>query len=62
MKSVDSANLQGFREDIDLYTEIRNIFPELINVIKDMNVFSTDIHLESEFSAMIEAVTAKLEE
>ncbi len=62
MKSVDNANLQGFREDIDLYTEIRNIFSGLVNVIKDMNVLTTNIHLESEFSAMIEAVTAKLEE
>ncbi|MEL6439280.1 MAG: COR domain-containing protein [Cyanobacteria bacterium J06621_8] len=62
MNSVGNANLQGFREDIDLYTEIRNIFSELINVIRDMNVLTTSIHLESEFSTMIEAVTAKLAE
>ncbi len=62
MNSVSNANLQGFREDIDLYTEIRNIFSELANIIRDMNSLTVKIHSESEFSAMIEAVSAKLEE
>ena len=62
MRSVDSANLHGIREEIDLYTEIRAIFPELINIIQDMNTSTTKIYTESEFAPMIQAVERKLKE
>ncbi|MEL7409626.1 MAG: COR domain-containing protein, partial [Cyanobacteria bacterium J06558_2] len=62
MKSVSSANLQGFTEDINLYTEIRNNLPQLTNILKDLNALTIKIHSESEFAAMIEAVENKLQE
>ena len=61
IKSVSSANLQGFTEDINLYTEIRNNLPQLTNILKDINALTVKIHSESEFSAMIEAVEQKLQ-
>ncbi|MEM8674891.1 MAG: COR domain-containing protein [Cyanobacteria bacterium P01_G01_bin.67] len=62
MKTVSAANLQGFTEDINLYTEIRNNLPQLTNILKDINALTIKIHSESEFSAMIEAVEKKLQE
>ncbi len=62
MKGVSAANLQGFREDIDLYTEIRNTVSELTNILKDMNVLTPEIHEESGFNAIIEAIEEKMTE
>ncbi|WP_196517490.1 COR domain-containing protein, partial [Nostoc sp. WHI] len=62
MKGVSAANLQGFREEIDQYTEIRNTIAELTNVLKDMNTLTPDIHSESEFKALINAIAVRLDE
>ena len=60
IKSISSANIQGFTDDINLYTEIRNGLPRLLTILKDINALSVKIHSESEFAAMIEAVEDKL--
>jgi hypothetical protein len=52
MKSVGSANLQGFRESIDQYTRIRNTIAELVDILKDMNTLTADLHSDSEFSEL----------
>jgi hypothetical protein len=56
MKGVSAANLQGFREEIDQYTEIRNTIAELTNLLKDMNTLTPDIHSESEFEELLQAI------
>ena len=62
MKQVSAANMDGFREDIDLYTEIRALLPKLMDVLKDMNTLTPDLHRQSGFSEIFDAVMAKLEE
>lgn len=62
MKTVSSANLQGFREDIDQYTEIRNTMAELTNIIKDMNALTPEMHSESGFAELFKAIERKLAE
>ena len=62
MKTVSAANLEGFREDIDLYTEIRALLPELMNILKDMNTLTPEMHRQSDFTELIMAVMARLEE
>jgi hypothetical protein len=62
MKEVSAANMEGFREDIDLYTEIRALLPRLMDVLKDMNTLTSELHRESDFSEIFDAVMAKLEE
>ena len=62
MKGVSAANLQGFREEIDQYTEIRNTIAELTNLLKDMNTLTPDIHSESEFKDLINAIAVRLDE
>ncbi|MCL6735010.1 TIR domain-containing protein [Streptomyces neyagawaensis] len=60
MRSVSAANLQGFREDIDLYTEIRAQLPRLADILRDMNTLSPELHRASEFSEIFEAVMTRL--
>jgi hypothetical protein len=60
MKTVSPANLQGFREDIDLYTEIRATISSLTNTLGQMNVLSTNIHTESNFEALFQAIEKTL--
>uniref|UniRef100_UPI0039C61B32 COR domain-containing protein n=2 Tax=unclassified Anabaena TaxID=2619674 RepID=UPI0039C61B32 len=60
MKEVSAANMQGFREEIDLYTEIRNAIAELTNLLKDMNTLTPEIHSESEFEVLVQAIAQRL--
>ncbi|QKQ73750.1 COR domain-containing protein [Nostoc sp. TCL240-02] len=62
MRSVSAANLQGFREEIDQYTEIRNAIAELANLLKDMNTLTPDIHSKSEFEELLRAIALRLDE
>ncbi|MEH2071894.1 MAG: COR domain-containing protein [Nostoc sp.] len=62
MKGVSAANLQGFREEIDQYTEIRNTLAELTNLLKDMNTLTADIHSESGFEQLLKAIAQRLDE
>ncbi|NER83464.1 MAG: TIR domain-containing protein [Leptolyngbya sp. SIO1D8] len=60
MKTVNAANLQGFRESIDLYTRIRSTIAELTETLKDMNTLTPQIHTESGFADLISAVEKRL--
>ncbi|MEH2156291.1 leucine-rich repeat domain-containing protein [Nostoc sp.] len=62
MKEVGAANLQGFREEIDQYTEIRNTIAELTNLLKDMNTLTPDIHSASDFDSLLNAIAHRLDE
>ncbi|MEH1900945.1 MAG: COR domain-containing protein [Nostoc sp.] len=62
MREVGAANLQGFREEIDQYTEIRNTIAELTNLLKDMNTLTPDIHSQSDFEELLNAIAQRLDE
>ncbi|MEH2003725.1 COR domain-containing protein, partial [Nostoc sp.] len=62
IREVGAANLQGFREEIDQYTEIRNTIAELTNLLKDMNTLTPDIHSQSDFEDLINAIAQRLDE
>lgn len=62
IKTVSSANLQGFREEIDQFTEIRHTMAELTSIIKDMNVLTPEMHRESDFAELFKAIELKLAE
>ena len=62
MKSGSLANLQGITDDLNLYTKIRSRIASLTDTLKDMNTLNIDIHCESGFVEMIQAVEAKLAE
>ena len=60
MKTVGAANLQGFREAIDLYTEIRKTIAKLADIIADMNTLTSDIHQNSDFEALFQAIEYRM--
>lgn len=61
-KKVDADNLQGFREDIDQYREIRSTIAKLTDLLRDMNTQTEDIHSESEFERLVNAIAHRLDE
>jgi hypothetical protein len=60
LKTVSAANLDGFREDIDLYTEIRARLPGLADILRDMNALTPEFHRGSDLAKLYDAVMAKL--
>jgi len=60
MRGVAAANLQGFREEIDQYTQIRNTIAELVGILKNMNTLTPDMHSESGFEGLFGAIARKL--
>ena len=62
IKEVGAEFLQGIREEIDQYTDIRNTIAELTNLLKDMNTLTPDIHSQSEFEALLKAIEDRLNE
>lgn len=62
MKTLDPANLQGIREDMDLYDRIRDNISGLTSILKDMNTLSPDIHRDSDFNVLFNAIEKRMNE
>jgi hypothetical protein len=62
MREVDPANLQGIREDIDQYDRIRDKISGLTSILKDMNTLTPDLHRDSDFSHIYDAIEKRLNE
>ena len=60
MKLVSSANLQGMRDEIDSYDEIRDNIANLTFLLKDMNTLTPEMHENSNFAALITAIRERL--
>lgn len=60
MRSVDPANLQGIREDIDLYDRIRDKISGLASTLKDMNTLTPDMHRNSDFRELYDAIEKRM--
>jgi hypothetical protein len=62
IKTVDPANLQGIRDDMDLYDRIRDKVSGLVSILKDMNTLTPEMHQDSNFSQLYEAVEKRIKE
>jgi len=60
MKEVDPANLQGIREDMDLYDRIRDKVSGLTSILKDMNTLTLDMHRDSDFSEIYAGIEKRM--
>ena len=60
MKSVSAANLQGMREELDSYDEIRDNVSNLTFFLKDMNTLTAEIQENSNFASLISALETRL--
>jgi internalin A len=56
MRGLDQNNLEGFREDIDLFERIRNTLPRITDVLRSLNTLSLEQHQRAGFDALIQAV------
>ena len=60
IRSVSSANLQGMRDEIDSYDEIRDNISNLTFFLKDMNTLTPEMHENSNFAVLIAALEKRL--
>jgi hypothetical protein len=60
IRSVSSANLQGMREEIDSYDEIRDNISNLTFFLKDMNTLSAEMHENTNFVSLITTLEKRL--
>ncbi len=60
MKSVSGANLQGLREELDSYDEIRDNVSNLTFFLNDMNALTAEIHENSNFASLISELEKRL--
>jgi internalin A len=62
MKTLDPANLQGIRDDMDLYDRIRDKISGLASTLKDMNTLTPEMHQDGNFSHLYEAIERRMKE
>ena len=60
MRSVSSANLQGMRDEIDSYDEIRDNISNLTFFLKDMNTLTPEMHENSNFAVLLTTLEKRL--
>lgn len=60
IKSMDPANLQGIREDMDNYDRFRDKISGLVSLLADMNALTPDMHRASDFEALYAAIEKRL--
>ena len=60
MRSVSAANLQGMREEIDSYDEIRDNISNLTFFLKDMNTLTPEMHENSNFVSLIATLEKRI--
>jgi len=61
IKTLDPANLQGIREEIDLYDRIRDKVSGLTSILKDMNTLKPEIHRDSDFDQLYEGLVKRMQ-
>ena len=62
IKKLDPANLQGIREDMDLYDRIRDNISGLSSTLKDMNALTPQMHRDSDFEILYDAIEKRIKE
>ena len=61
MRTLDPANLQGIRDDMDLYDRIRDKISGLTSILKDMNTLTPDMHRDSDFNDVYDGVVKRMQ-
>ncbi|HSK67164.1 MAG TPA: toll/interleukin-1 receptor domain-containing protein [Anaerolineales bacterium] len=62
MKTLDPANLQGIRDDMDLYDRIRDKISGLTSILKDMNTLTPDMHRDADFNEVYDGIVKRMQE
>ena len=62
MRAVGQENLQGIREELDLFERIRNAIARITDVLADMNTLTMAADTGSDFAELYQALDAQLGE
>jgi hypothetical protein len=62
IRTLDPANLQGIREEMDLYDHIRDKVSGLTSILKDMNTLTPEMHQDANFSHLYNAIEKRIKE
>jgi len=62
MKKVGGENLQGIREELDLFSDIRNTIAGIVDILGDMNTLTPEQHRGTQFGSLLREVEARLSE
>jgi hypothetical protein len=61
MRSLDDqSNLQGIRDELDNYDRFRDEIAGLMSTLKDLNALTPEIHQDSNFSILFDAIEKRL--
>ncbi|UOY02817.1 hypothetical protein MVA48_05510 [Blastococcus sp. PRF04-17] len=61
MRTVGQENLQGIREDLDLYETIRNTIAGILNVLREMNTLTVAAHQADGFERLYRSLEKALD-
>jgi small GTP-binding protein len=61
LKTVSAANLDGFRDEMDLYSAIRASLPRLGEILKHLNALSPELHHNSGYAELVDSVLRTLD-
>ena len=62
MRTLDPANLQGIRDDMDLYDRIRDEISGLASALKDMNTLTPEMHRDADFAQLYDAIVERMQQ
>jgi len=62
MKTLDPTNLQGIRDDMDMYDRIRDKISGLTSTLKDMNTLTPEMHQDANFTHLYDAIEKRMQE
>ena len=61
IKEVSQEHLEGSRDDLDLYADIRQTIAGIIDVLADMNTLTPDMHRGTDFEQLYTQLAAALQ-
>jgi internalin A len=61
MKEVGQEHLEGIRDDLDLYADIRNTIGRIMSVLADMNTLTPEMHRGTDFEQLYTQLATALQ-
>lgn len=58
MKEIGQEHLEGIRDDLDLYEDIRNTIARIISVLAEMNTLTPELHRGTDFQQLYTQLAA----
>ncbi|MEN8259212.1 MAG: toll/interleukin-1 receptor domain-containing protein [Pseudomonadota bacterium] len=56
LSSVDREYTKSLNQELDDYADFRRLIDELLNILSDMNALTEDIHIDTDFEALLNRI------